>query len=518
VTPETAYPSGTTLIPPGKASYQPNSTFSSPAAYTFNPTQASPAAFPQLHAYSPSNPSFRFRSRSSYPSNATTYPSPVAFQFQYYPQSSPAFPVAYTSNASSQSSTQVLYTTSTSSYSLNSPAFANSSLSWTRQQYNSSASAAYYTPAATPRASANPTYDNDLDCDADTDTELGFGSSSSAAVHAPRPQKHNPYTQPKVADTTPEQSSKQSPFDPANSLEGWPSLPRLTASSKAKVECAFDALLSFQIYPGFWHSKAGSNSSQFPQPTNSSDSKGESASTNPSKLKAESPSDALPSVSQLFPEVKNSEPFLTSSSPVKAEPDLKSSNSKDLGSLPDWYLHKKQEPSSSPLKSYPRTNRKPRVARKYTPSTQAQPPTRAKKLKVSSNASKFIADSRPPSQSSTRAKDRKVSSSTSKPVALAGKSDKPVADTSLVAARSLLVKLPIPGERLRALEGSGDIKSLQILAFPGDTSPGYIKESELGQNFSYFGKTRLLRTFRPGSQTQSEKMAPSVSNIPSQLC
>ncbi|TVY47469.1 hypothetical protein LOCC1_G002202 [Lachnellula occidentalis] len=233
--------------------------------------------------------------------------------------------------------------------------------------------------------------------------------------------------------------------------------------------------------------------------------------TNTSAPKVESPpTTALPSPRQSLPDVNN--PKANSNrgpSQVKTEPDLQSSDLKSCNPLPEQYLHE-EDPLplfSSPLKAYPRTKRKLAVQKK-TPPTVIRPSTRTKKLKVSSTANKSVAKSRLPSHENRNGKDP---SRTSKSVASASQSTNLLADTVLVVIL-LVVNLPISKERLRALEVTGDIKSLYILAFPGDNSRRYIHESELGQSFSYFGKTRLLRSIRPGRSPHSDKMAPSYRN------
>ncbi|TVY93428.1 hypothetical protein LAWI1_G001924, partial [Lachnellula willkommii] len=161
-------------------------------------------------------------------------------------------------------------------------------------------------------------------------------------------------------------------------------------------------------------------------------------------------------------------------SPVRVEPPFQPSDSKSSSSFPEQFLC--TEEHSSPLKDYPRTKRKPGAVEKKSP-TVTRPPARHR--------------------------NRKGPSRTGNSVTSANSS------TILVV---LAVNLPIPGEKLRALEATGDIKSLYISAFPGANSPRYISESELGQSFSYFGKTRLLRPIRPGRLPHSDKMAPSYRN------
>ncbi|TVY33334.1 hypothetical protein LSUB1_G007691 [Lachnellula subtilissima] len=296
---------------------------------------------------------------------------------------------------------------------------------------SSFASTAPYTLAATPQIPVNYIYQADLDCDGDTDTEIGFGGSSSTAIFTPRPLgspcPHNHF------QPTNKQSLKRDiRYDLAPLLGAWNSSPVTLANSFA--------------------------------------------------LEVESSSSTAPlSRRQSIPDVDSSKGDSSwDSSPVEVEPRLQS-DSKNINSFPGQYLQKEEDLSplfSSPLKAYPRTKRKLGAVQKKTPPTVAQLPTRTEKLKVSSTASKSVANSRLPfhQNSSTGHRNEKGPSRPRKSVASAGKFKNLVTDSVLVVIL-LVVNLPIPAERLRALEVTGRIKSLYILAFPGYNSPRYILTS-----------------------------------------
>jgi hypothetical protein len=144
------------------------------------------------------------------------------------------------------------------------------------------------------------------------------------------------------------------------------------------------------------------------------------------------------------------------------------------------------------LKSYPRAKHKLRVTRSSKQLPEPQPSERAKKRKVTSSTSKFV-----PSE-------KKCGSSASE---------------SAVTPRLRVVKPFLQTETLEALDASDHIVALvRLPAVSGYLSIRYLKESALGQNFSHFGKTRLLPTFRPGRKvreftfTHPENMGPSVSH------
>lgn len=302
----------------------------------------------------------------------------------------------------------------------------------------------------------------------------------------------------------------------------------------------------------------------------------------------------------------------TSSSPLVVDTGVKSpSDLPPLYSVPAWSPDKNQSSlsSSSPLKTYPRKKGRPSKAppsvqqlsvpkrlgrpRKHPETevktsvpkvscatTQAAQPgaprsqeksTSRPKREAASRPKKYIDSSSSPSGGES-ATPRKFSSESNEFPLSAGKSESPDSSStkspsdsnkSLLSAgqpessdessdvEPSLVKLPIPRERLLALELFGrvdrefdtdinqellrDLNEPSIPTFGGYTpptrphastpvpserssnqiSPSDIEGFELGHTFSYYGSTRLLPTYKPGRRIltprATNEMGPSVS-------
>ncbi|TVY56777.1 hypothetical protein LSUE1_G009817 [Lachnellula suecica] len=313
-------------------------------------------------------------------------------------------------------------------------------------------------PPHTPAAA--PPHDSELDCDGDSDN-CAPSFTPSVQVRHPALSTPNVYIQSAYTPTTQfSRSTFSSGFVPYT-----PWTPQPTVKVEDTFNQSFFSSSSFTLGP--------SNADQNP-------------------FLRTSPYLSLEYTEALcrpIPEYKTPSDFERQKadwSPIpftKPEPDLKF-DLKSIDTSPTWahqLLSPKHEvPDSSPLKRYPRPNRNSRVTRSQTA------------LSVSTSKKKGSSGVRHSVASSTKS-------------------------TKSSSAQSPLLTLPTSAERLHALQATGDSSALRVPAFPGDNFPTYITESELAHEFSYFGKTRLLRTFRPGKQALQPlkpipKMAPSYRN------